>query len=113
MESQPGLFTLLVFRGITFNTQLLRDSQRRQLVFQSFQEWVQFRRNLQESGLGDNFICRKNAYGACISGRTPNIAEAYWNSSAGWSNWLQTHPSRSFKEVSDFIQDTFSQVRIS
>lgn len=93
--TRSGIFSLLIFRGILFNTQALRDGS--PLVFPDLAAWRSF---LEEDNREEAYYCNSAAYGATRSRSTSN-AEAYWNGSEAIVEMVEA--GTSFSELIRFI----------
>ena len=90
MATTHGLFSLLVFRLITFNTDALRStpSTIRKTVFASLHEWDVYLAMLKvhHGDQADNFYCNRNAVGKQTQvERVVENAAAYWEAANGAS----------------------------
>lgn len=105
LRTRAGLFSLIVFRAITFNSDFLSEWGR--VFFTSLSDW----RDTVQSVPAGIEICNMCAYGQPIAGRSMDHASVYWELVAQWEPWLATHPHPSFEDVKGFISATnFPQV---
>lgn len=93
--TRAGMFSILVFRGILFNTKALRDGA--PLMFHTLAEWMTYRRKKKES-----YCCNTRAYGVTNSRSTANAA-AYWAGSDAIVERIRE--GTGFLELVKFIAD--------
>ncbi len=104
LRTRAGLFSLIVFRAITFNSSFLFEQQL--VAFDSLQEWKD-----AVEGLPEGDVCNMLAYGQAMGGRSSKKASSYWEKTSEWESWLQKNPEPSFEDMHSFIADcNFSQV---
>ncbi|KAJ4500528.1 hypothetical protein C8R41DRAFT_743225, partial [Lentinula lateritia] len=75
--SRGAVFSALIFRGITFNTNALHETGHPGL-FDTFEAWSQFKS--QHAHRGERFICNPHAYGP-TKGRVLGNDQQFWTSS--------------------------------
>lgn len=109
LKTAAGFFSLLVFRGITYNTSFLLDEK--QVNFQSFDHWhttlaeVRARKVLSDINW-EKYICKMNAYGgSAISQRTSANANSFWELAHEWVEEVdKCKGSLSFADATAFIK---------
>lgn len=115
MITRSGLFSALVFRGITFGTTFpLRPSN-------MFRDWSDFNMQVQEerqirqaqspdlsaADLEDRHICTMKAYGVPNYQRKVELAKELWEKSKAWEGFMATHTVPvAWEELSSWIQQT-------
>lgn len=105
----PGLFSLLVFRLITYNTEALRrtPADQRQVMFHSLDEWTGYLTRLRElhGNQSPDFYCNRNATGhQTQADRVIGNVSAYWSASqeSEWTTHFANGPI-SFAECRNLI----------
>lgn len=101
LKSRAGLFSTLVYRGITHNTQFLEDHV--EVYFKNLQ---QFKERLKAyPRKEESFFCNTNAYGAWTD-RTPDNAAVYWTLSGKpeFNEWLIRSKPTTFSALVNLIQ---------
>ncbi|KAF9048171.1 hypothetical protein BDP27DRAFT_1243304, partial [Rhodocollybia butyracea] len=98
VNTQAGIFSALIFRGILFKTVALYERQ--SCYFESYQEWLEFLAS--HSGKDDNYFCNRIPYGA-TTGRTHHNTKAFWDGSEALHQELQ-NPAQSFTKMVKFIK---------
>lgn len=76
--TRAGLFSALVWRGITFSTKF---SMQEPMLFNSYSEWEDTLSKVRESGEEESYIYNISAYGVTNSNRGPQHATKYWTAS--------------------------------
>lgn len=76
--TRAGLFSALVWRGITFSTEF---SMQEPMLFNSYSEWEDTLSKVRESGEEESYIYNISAYGVTNSNRGPQHATKYWTAS--------------------------------
>lgn len=89
--TREGVFSALIWRGITFATNFSRDED---MVFDTLDDWNQKVREVRDKGANRSYICNSSAYGIHNSGRGPEHAEAYWRAldSNDWPLFVKEGP---------------------
>lgn len=105
LRTRGGLFSTILFRGITYNSDFLFKYQL--VAFASLEDWMS-----ATKGIASKKICNMKAYGARpISGRSKDLASSYWDKTANWETWLRDNPNPSFTDLHQFIHTcNFNQV---
>jgi hypothetical protein len=108
VRTKSGLFSALVYRGITHNTRFLQDNK---TLFRDLDDWnstLEEPRNVMAMiQHGKTYFCRSDAYGQAAKARSIENAEGYWklvSEDPTFSDWL-TSP----QPVS--ILDLFSKIK--
>jgi hypothetical protein len=84
------LFSIIIFRGITFGTE---SSRSKQVYFTNLEDWNNFYQTLDTNrNLKKNMaiLCIKNIYGSPIPGQGPEHATKYWELTADWEDYLNS-----------------------
>ncbi|KAJ7626031.1 hypothetical protein FB45DRAFT_869145 [Roridomyces roridus] len=82
-RTPEGLYSAVIFRGITFNTNFVRDAHHRPLFhnYSEFDAEIQRARTAYQQTRRElppkSYFCNMNAYGSCITGRKVKLAELY------------------------------------
>lgn len=97
LHTRAGLFSVVVFRAITFNSAYLFRYKR--AAFRSLDDWEKAIR-----GVPGKDVCNMRAYGQPISGRSHHLASTYWEKCITWEQWLKKHPTPSFEELHNYIK---------
>ncbi|KAJ4481777.1 hypothetical protein C8J55DRAFT_488913 [Lentinula edodes] len=100
-HTRAGTFSALLFRGILFNTEALRETGHTGF-FESFEAWSQFK--AQYADRGEKYICNSCAYGT-TRGRTSSNDKYFWIASEVLHQKLQD-PNISFTSIWQFIVNT-------
>ncbi|KAJ4464251.1 hypothetical protein C8J55DRAFT_442642 [Lentinula edodes] len=105
-HSPEGIFSALLFRGILFNTEALRETGHSGF-FESFEAWSQFKSH--HIPRGEHYICNPSAYGT-TKGRVVANDEQFWNASkALWEKLLE--PEISFTSIWRYIANAKNDQR--
>jgi hypothetical protein len=87
-----GLFSALIWRGITFTA---RFSLEQKMVFHDFQEFQDEIFKARCSHPESDYICNPKAYGVYNKFRSPKLAEDYWKATGiyDWTSYVQGNPT--------------------
>lgn len=90
VRTRSGLFSALIWRGITFAT---RFSVERKMVFHSLEEFQDELFDVSQSNPDPSYVCNKCAYGVYNASRSPTLAEDYWEATGkhDWSSYVKGH----------------------
>jgi hypothetical protein len=93
LRTTQGLFSLMVWRGITFRTKLSEDHE---MLFTDIGDFLQ-----EIQGLPVEDVCNIAAYGTPNPSRHPSNAEMYWAKANDkkWNEWLIGSHHLSFKDL--------------
>lgn len=112
VRTREGLFSALIMRGITFNTEFSRTGP---MMFNNLSEWDAVVD--KHSDLPISYMVNSSAYGTCISGRNTDLAAGYWDATILPQPWtefmkkspvsfmscyqffLASHPTKRFMEI--------------
>jgi hypothetical protein len=89
-RTRSGLFSALIWRGITFTAPF---SLERKMVFHSLQEFRDEVHDVRCSQKDTAYICNKRAYGVYNKYRSPERAQDYWEATGehDWSNYVKNN----------------------
>lgn len=76
IATKEGLFSALIWRGITFGT---RFSVEQPMIFRSIEEWHTKLLDLEDRSLPSHYFCDQKAYGLTNPNRGIQHADSYWN----------------------------------
>jgi hypothetical protein len=102
LRTRAGFFSALVYRGVIYNSKALHQHSC-PVFFSSLQHFTQYRDRIAQSDL-----CNQSAYGTPIAHLGAHNAEAYWDHSALWMEFLSKYPNDkpNFWELRSFIAQT-------
>lgn len=88
VRTRSGLFSALIWRGITFTTPF---SLERKMVFHSLLEFQDEVSAVRRSQSDSRYICNPSAYGVYNKSRSPKLAEDYWEATGkhDWSSFVK------------------------
>ncbi|KAF7797785.1 hypothetical protein EIP86_008987 [Pleurotus ostreatoroseus] len=100
LDLRARLFSIFIWRGIFFNTSLLkraRDEPWLRVYFEDnddFEEYIEEMKEMYPDHHTDgNFFCSRNAFTRqTLHGRGVETSEAYWNASKGWNSNMEESP---------------------
>lgn len=100
--TREGLFSALVWRGITFSTEF---SLQEPMMFESYDSWKSTLEEVMGSDVDPNYVCDIKAYGITNSRRGIHHAEAYWKATevSDWSEFVKDGPAPFMKTYRDFF----------
>ncbi|KAF9067414.1 hypothetical protein BDP27DRAFT_1149941, partial [Rhodocollybia butyracea] len=101
INSHPGIFSALIFRGILFNTEALRELDHSGF-FPSLAAWKTFEASHRHKG--KTYLVDKLAYGRTNARSTKN-ADQFWDASK-YLHAKLSEPSISFLSIRSYISDT-------
>lgn len=96
--TRAGIFSILIFRAVTFNAPACQDHPTG--YFSTLDAWMDYYHTNEYKG--NNFFCNPRAYGSPTNGRGPMLAAKLWESSAVLLQKL--NETKSFKDVWDHIK---------
>lgn len=100
--TREGLFSALIWRGITFSTEF---SLQEPMIFENYDAWNSALEDIFDSGAETNYVCDIKAYGVTNPKRGIHHAEAYWNATNvnDWSDFVKDGPVPFMKTYRDFF----------
>ncbi|KLO03933.1 hypothetical protein SCHPADRAFT_948163 [Schizopora paradoxa] len=114
LETRAGFFSEMIFRGVTFHSDFLRDKLRRKVVFRSLSDWTTTMQTVgaQVNKTGkelEHYFCITAAYGgAPCNTRHTKHASKYWDAAARWVTFIDEYKQRnrkpSFQETLKFFK---------
>ncbi|KAK7460805.1 hypothetical protein VKT23_008734 [Stygiomarasmius scandens] len=100
ISTREGIFSALVFRGILFGSQVMKDFNR-SCYFRNLEDWSEWRASLAH--VPDSDICHPCPYGPSRGRVIKNIAD-FWESSQILHEFLGDRPDcRMFSDVVDWV----------
>jgi hypothetical protein len=108
IRTDAGIFSAIIYRGITYNTPFSQHSDAPTL-FEDFSDWErkirEFKHQHPAASATKNFFCRPNAYGGqSITGRSVETARAFWEGVKALDWPEQTQRLMNFEECYDLFR---------
>ncbi len=93
LRTKEGLFSLLVWRGVTFRTPFSLEQKALFNDFEDFQSLTHF--------VPKEYSCNTTAYKTPNPSRGPNVAETYWDKiqDPAWTDWLLQSKDIAFADL--------------
>lgn len=90
VRTRSGLFSALIWRGITFTAPF---SLERKMVFRNLQEFQEEVSEVGHSQSDSGYTCNQRAYGIYNKFRSPELAKDYWEATGkhNWSSFVKNH----------------------
>lgn len=101
IRSKSGLFSALVWRGVTFGTLFSQQST------MLFRDGLDFKRAMKSAGVKDDkYFCDPKAYGMYMRGRKVELADQYWDmlQDGKWEKLLKNHDILPYKVCVEWLK---------
>lgn len=107
ISSCAGLFSAIVYRGITHNTQFLLEQP---TLFKDLKAWDNLYNALLPYHPDNRYFCNRSAYGQAIASRKVDNAKLFWDASGDpkVNSWLNSPAPIDFLDLYHIFQSLYS-----